>query len=73
MAGSTYIFDEWGDGSTYADEVHVTEHKTHSMLLGPDGRRLAYRQPDPVGFRLVRKTISYGTKTPTKRKPKPKK
>ena len=62
MAGSTYIVDEWGDGSTYADEVHVTEHVTHSMLLGPDGRRLAYRQPDPVGFRLVRKTISYGHK-----------
>lgn len=55
MAGSKDIFDPWDGGQgTYADEVHVTEHRTHSRLLGANGQPLPYRKPEPVGFRLTK-------------------
>jgi hypothetical protein len=38
--------------STFADQVDVSEHPEFSALLGPDGKPLRYRQPDPIGFRL---------------------
>ena len=53
MKMSLTIYDPWGDGSgTFADQVDVSEHPKLSSLLGPDGKPLAYRQPDPIGFRL---------------------
>jgi hypothetical protein len=52
--GSRELFDPWGDGSgIYADEVHVSEHETHSRLLGPDGQPMAYKPRQPVGFNLT--------------------
>lgn len=55
MAGSRDINDPWsGETGIYADEAHVTEHETHSRLLGPDGKPLPYRKPQAVGFRLTK-------------------
>lgn len=54
MAGSRDIYDPWsGESGIYADEVHVTEHATHSRLLGPNGKPLPYRKPQTVGFNLT--------------------
>jgi hypothetical protein len=49
---SITIYDPWGDGSTFADEVYVSRKPNLSSLLGPDGKRLQYQQPGPIGFKL---------------------
>ena len=43
--------NDWGQYGHYADYVDVTQHETHSRLLGPDGKRLPYERPK-VGFDL---------------------
>jgi len=55
MAGSREVYEPGsGESGIYADEVHVTKHRTHSRLLGPDGNRLPYSNPQTVGFRLTK-------------------
>jgi hypothetical protein len=49
---SITIYDPWSEGSTFADEVYVSRKPNLSSLLGPDGQRLQYEQPDPIGFKL---------------------
>lgn len=39
------------DVTIMPDQAYVADKPTHSTLLGPDGKPLAYRQP-PVGFDL---------------------
>ncbi|MBC7477516.1 MAG: hypothetical protein H7317_05390 [Pseudorhodobacter sp.] len=45
------IYAPWSsEPNIMADKIHETTHYTHSDLLGPDGRPLAYRPKDPVGY-----------------------
>ena len=46
------IRDYWGDESVYADQVHVTDHYTHSSLLDARGNPLPYEDRSPLGFDL---------------------
>ncbi len=54
MAG--FDFTQLGEfeieyGETANPEIFVTEHETHSLLLGPDGEPLQY-ETHPIGFIL---------------------
>jgi hypothetical protein len=48
----TEIRDLDGDGFIFTTEAHVSDHPEFSKLLGPNGKALRYKQPDPIGFRL---------------------
>ena len=44
--------DEWGYPGRVATQCEVSDFPTHSQLLGPDGRPIAY-EPRPCGFDLT--------------------
>jgi hypothetical protein len=52
MKSSITINDPWGDAWTFADQDDVAVNPVFSNLLGPNGKPLKYKQPDPIGFRL---------------------
>lgn len=46
------IHDNWnGESGMFADQMHESDKPTHSQLLGPDGKRLAY-ETQRLGFDL---------------------
>lgn len=47
-------YDGCNETGRVANTCHEAERPTHSQLLGPDGRPLAYA-PRPVGFDLTRR------------------
>lgn len=49
--GQRQMSNDWLEdaGETHGREVFVTEHETHSQILGPDGQPLQY-QVAPFGF-----------------------
>lgn len=47
-------FEEWGASGRVATQCEVSEKPTHSKILGPGGKPLAYEKP-VVGFDLSKR------------------
>jgi hypothetical protein len=51
------IHDPWGEGGgIFADQVHEAGRRSHSSLLGADGKPLPYANR-PIGFDLRPKAV----------------
>jgi hypothetical protein len=56
-------YDPWNETGRVATGCHESTKPTHSQILGPDGKPLAYK-PNPIGFDLrPRDTNRHHTET----------